>query len=104
MKSQQKLKVCEGVGDIYAYSHAILGEAAFIYEVNPQECHFVDEVDYLTQEIFFSNSQNPAFYNVLGNPIERIGSFFEKVDPFEFFRDVDYFIKKIEKKEEERAL
>lgn len=49
LKSQTKLKICEGAGDIYAYSHSILAEAAFIYKINPNKIHFVDEVDYLSQ-------------------------------------------------------
>lgn len=49
LKSQKKIKVCEDVGDIYSYSHSILAESAFIYEINPSRTLIIDEVDYLTQ-------------------------------------------------------
>jgi hypothetical protein len=56
LKSNKKIKVCENPGDIYTYSHAILAESAFIYEINPSKAFFVDEVDYLTHEIYFTTS------------------------------------------------
>lgn len=49
LKSNKKIKVCEQIGEIYAYSHTILAESAFIYEINPTKSYFIDEVDYLTQ-------------------------------------------------------
>jgi hypothetical protein len=41
---------------------------------------------------------------VLGEKVSKTSSFFELVDEFEMLRDVDYFIKKVEKKEEHRAV
>lgn len=40
--------MCEGPAEIYSVGHAILGEAACIYEINPLHSIFIDVVDYLT--------------------------------------------------------
>lgn len=59
----------EGAAEIYSVSHAILAESACIYEVNPLNVLFIDPVDYLTQEIYFTSNENPSIFSCLGEPI-----------------------------------
>lgn len=63
----------------------------------------IDPVDYLTQQIYFAVNNEITISSVTGEKIQKIESFFEKVDEYELLRDVDYFIKKIEVKEHYRA-
>lgn len=48
LKNNQFVKVCQNIGDIYAYFHSILAEGACVYEINPLNAMFIDAVDYFT--------------------------------------------------------
>ena len=63
------MKVCQDIGDIYAYFHSILAEGAFIYEINPLNAIFIDNVDYFTHEIHFTKEATSNMYNSLGDKI-----------------------------------
>ena len=65
-KSLKQIKLCEGASNIYSYSHTILASSACIYEVNSSHSLFIDPVDYLTHEIYFTNSNEAKLYSCLG--------------------------------------
>ena len=60
------MKLCEGASSIYTHGHTILAESACIYEVNSSHSVFIDPVDYLTHEIYFTSSGNAKVYSCLG--------------------------------------
>lgn len=70
-KSLKQIKLCEGPSNIYTHGHTILAESACIYEVNASHTVFIDPVDYLTHEIYFTASSDPKIYSCLG---ERLNS------------------------------
>ena len=56
-KSLKQVKLTQGADEIYATSHALLGEGGCIYEVNPLGMMVVDGTDYLTHEIYFTGKE-----------------------------------------------
>lgn len=102
-KSLKQIKLCQSPEEIYAVGHAILSEAACVYEINPGKICVVDPNDYLTHEIYFTSSDNTKVYSCLGAQIEDPKSFINRVGLFDYLRDVDYFIKAVEQMEGARG-
>ena len=66
-KSLKHVKLCQGPEEIYSVGHTILSESAIVYEINPLRTLVIDPNDYLTHEIYFTNSENEAkVYSCLG--------------------------------------
>jgi hypothetical protein len=63
----------------------------------------IDPVDYLTHEIYFTNSDNTHIYSCLGEELADKRNLAVKVNLFDYIKDVDYFIKTIELLETQRA-
>lgn len=60
-------------------------------------------MDYLTHEIYFTAAANVHVYSCLNEEIADRRSFVVRVAPFEYLRDVDYFIKQVEALEGQRG-
>jgi len=71
--------------------------------VNPDHVVIIDPVDYLTHEIYFTNSDNTHIYSCLGEEITDKRNFVVKVNLFDYIKDVDYFIRSIEVLEGQRV-
>lgn len=102
-KSLKQIRLCQSPEEIYAVGHAILSESACIYEINPFKTCVIDQNDYLTHEIYFTSSDDPKIYSCLGPKIEDINSFVNKVNIFDYLKDVDYLIKAVEQMEGARG-
>ena len=102
-KSLKQIKLCEGSSNIYTHGHNILAESACIYEVNSSHTVFLDPVDYLTHEIYFTCSPEPKIYSCLGEKIASTESTILQINVFDYLKDVDYFVKHTEALEKKRA-
>ena len=92
----KQVKLCQGTEDIHSVSRSLLSESACIYEINPLKMLVIDPNDYLTHEIYFTNSEKAQVWSCLGNQVEDVSCFVKRITLFDYLKDVDFFIKTIE--------
>lgn len=63
----------------------------------------VDNSDYLTHEIYFTNAEKVTVLNCTGEELTDQRSFVSRVQLFDYLKDVDYFIKAVEALEGHRG-
>ena len=104
-KALKQVKLCQGAEEVYSVGHSLLSESAALYEINPLRMLVLDTSDYLTHEIYFTSTDEVRLCSSLGQHLSEAETtnFVCRVAPFDYLKDVDFFVKKVEQMEQQRG-